>query len=64
MSDSSMPHGLEDTKLKLMSTKLVMLPEAGSKTRIWVPVVYLGREGSGTQLQCSCLENPMDRGTW
>ena len=22
------------------------------------------REGNGTPLQCSCLENPMDRGTW
>ena len=21
-------------------------------------------EGSGTPLQCSCLENPMDRGAW
>ena len=21
-------------------------------------------EGNGTPLQCSCLENPMDRGTW
>ena len=23
-----------------------------------------GREGSGTPLQYSCLENPMDRGAW
>ena len=22
------------------------------------------REGNGTPLQCSCLENPMDRGAW
>ena len=22
------------------------------------------REGNGTPLQCSCLENPMDGGTW
>ena len=21
-------------------------------------------EGNGNQLQCSCLENPMDRGVW
>ena len=21
-------------------------------------------EGNGNRLQCSCLENPMDRGTW
>ena len=25
--------------------------------------IYLG-EGDGTQLQCSCLENPMDEGAW
>ena len=24
----------------------------------------LGEEGNGTPLQCSCLENPMDGGTW
>ena len=23
-----------------------------------------GGEGNGTPLQCSCLENPMDRGAW
>ena len=23
-----------------------------------------GGEGNGTPLQCSCLENPMDRGDW
>ena len=31
----------------------------------WIPA--LGRspgEGSGTPLQFSCLENPMDRGAW
>ena len=22
------------------------------------------REGNGNPLQCSCLENPMDRGAW
>ena len=27
-----------------MSIKLVILPEAGPKTRIWVPVVYLGEK--------------------
>ena len=25
--------------------------------------IYIG-EGNGTPLQCSCLENPMDRGAW
>ena len=27
-------------------------------------VVIIGREGNGTPLQYSCLENPMDRGAW
>ena len=29
-----------------------------------VLVRFLGEEGSGTPLQYSCLENPMDRGAW
>ena len=31
-----------------------LIPESG-----WYPGV-----GNGNQLQCSCLENPMDRGAW
>ena len=27
-------------------------------------VSLLGLEGMATPLQCSCLENPMDRGAW
>ena len=27
-------------------------------------VRWLGREGNGTPLQYSCLENPMDGGAW
>ena len=27
-------------------------------------IVISGREGNGTQLQYSCLENPMDGGAW
>ena len=30
-------------------------------------ILWLGRspgEGYGNPLQCSCLENPMDRGAW
>ena len=27
-------------------------------------VMSMRREGNGTQLQYSCLENPMDRGAW
>ena len=29
-----------------------------------VPCSPLFREGNGTPLQCSCLENPMDGGAW
>ena len=31
---------------------------------IWDALVILFREGNGTPLQYSCLENPMDRGAW
>ena len=27
-------------------------------------MVLSPREGNGNPLQCSCLENPMDRGAW
>ena len=30
----------------------------------WACVLQLGREGNGNPLQCSCLENTMDRGVW
>ena len=30
----------------------------------WLAVGYLNREGNGTPLQYSCLENPMDGGAW
>ena len=32
-------------------------------TEYWVHSRHCG-EGNGTPLQCSCLENPMDRGAW
>ena len=31
---------------------------------IYILVYCIGREGNGTPLQYSCLENPMDRGAW
>ena len=31
---------------------------------IWVSPVPEGREGNGTPLRYSCLENPMDGGAW
>ena len=30
---------------------------------LYMPIIYFG-EGNGTPLQDSCLENPMDGGTW
>ena len=31
---------------------------------IWYLIAHLFREGNGTPLQYSCLENPMDSGVW
>ena len=33
------------------------------RVNLWVVSTEFG-EGSGTLLQYSCLENPMDRGAW
>ena len=35
-----------------------------SRFHIYALVYCIGREGNGTPLQYSCLENPMDRGAW
>ena len=35
-----------------------------SKLHIYVLIYYIGREGNGTPLQYSCLENPVDGGAW
>ena len=49
------------------------LPNSGIKPRLlsllcwqacFLPLVPSGGEGDGTQLQYSCLENPVDRGAW
>ena len=32
--------------------------------QVSVPVCLSPREGNGNPMQDSCLENPMDRGTW
>ena len=39
---------------------------ASSKTELQQPLHHHGEggEGNGNPLQCSCLENSMDRGTW
>ena len=35
-----------------------------NRRRIQTQVVWFPREGNGTLLQYSCLENPIDRGAW
>ena len=37
--------------------------ESDTTERLHVPLSCIG-EGNGTPLQCSCLENPRDRGAW
>ena len=39
-----------------------LLQSMGSQN--WIRVTEHGREGNGTPLQYSCLENPMDGGAW
>ena len=34
------------------------------RTNICIHIAYRSREGNGTPLQYSCLENPMDGGAW
>ena len=45
---------------------LVKTSFTGTKShRLFMYYLYLhSGEGNGTPLQCSCLENPMDRGAW
>ena len=38
------------------------LDERGSEPWVWN--FNASREGNGNPLQCSCLENPRDRGAW
>ena len=48
----------------LVAQRLKRLP---AMRETWVLIPGLGRspgEGNGNPLQCSCLENPMDRGAW
>ena len=43
------------------------LPATAGNTEDMGSIPGLGRspkEGNGNLLQCSCLENPLDRGTW
>ena len=52
--------------------KMKFWPERQKYPRSWellyclykVRLVTLSGEGNGNPLQCSCLENPRDRGAW
>ena len=45
-------------------TICVLLTPPPKYTTIWVVLKPFFREGNGTPLQYSCLENPMDGGAW
>ena len=62
------PSPTESKSLFYISVSLLLSHIQGyhyhlSKFHIYV-LVYCIREGDGTPLQYSCLENPMDRGAW
>ena len=42
----------------------VKVQVAQSCLTLWDPMNYTAGEGNGNPLQCSCLENPRDRGAW
>ena len=44
--------------------KLPVTPGISLTSYFCIPVPYYDREGNGTPLQYSCLENPMDGGSW
>ena len=43
---------------------IITMNETGSFVEIWMGLTSINREGNGTPLQYSCLENPMDGGAW
>ena len=47
--------------IKINLVKRKQIWEDGNDLRV---AVYKTREGNGTPLQYSCLENPMDGGAW
>ena len=55
-----------DTRYQLYLLTLWILPYlyCCMNSFLWVCICYEDREGNGTPLQYSCLENPMDGGAW
>ena len=63
------PSPTESKRLFYTSVSLLLYHIQGhryhlSKLHIYALVYCTGREGNGTPLQYSCLENPMDGGAW
>ena len=63
------PSPTESKRLFYTSVSLLLSRLQGyryhlSKFHIYALVYSIGREGNGTPLQYSCLENPMDGGAW
>ena len=44
--------------------KTIIVESSKQKSRPFSSSSKATREGNGTPLQCSCLENPRDRGAW
>ena len=66
---SPFPSPTESKRLFYTSVSLLVSHIQGyryhlSKFHIYALVYCIGREGNGTPLQYSCLENPMDGGAW
>ena len=54
MHNLGFPGGADDKESADNEGDLVSIPESGRAPG----------EGTGNPLQCSCLENPVDRGAW
>ena len=52
-------------RIAFPSGSVVMNPPAGAERVGWIPGSRRAHGGgNGNPLQCSCLENPVDRGAW
>ena len=63
----SVPLFIQYLREELLTEYRVEFPVLYSRSLLVTYFIYSGlyiREGNGTPLQYSCLENPMDRGAW